>query len=273
MICIEIIKDYLAHKLILFDSSLSHWVDRFIMAPKAKRSAAPKVAAMNEETQIATRNEYKKLHNKLCFLAKNSNDPDKKSQAQLGLQKLSEDRNTMLQKFKDDMSLSWLSSLSVVSTASSSTGTHGETEWLNRFQMISELKLQDAPADLVEAELERYPNQAHDNPVWAAQGQKKYQYTRVKVVEDETDRKDHVQQDQAIAPKPNKRKAGEVENNNSNPAEVQVNYKVLIKNRILLVFFFLHEFFFLHNYFFYFWFLDIFFWTCDNCNDYSRKVH
>jgi len=73
------------------------------------------------------------LHNKLCHLARFSNDPDKKSQAQVGLQELCSDREGMLQKFKEDMSLSWLSSLSVVTTASSSTGTRGETEWLNRF--------------------------------------------------------------------------------------------------------------------------------------------
>ena len=205
------------------------------MAPKAKRSAAPKVAAMNDELQIATRNEYKKLHNKLNFLAHNSNDPDKKSQAQIGLQKLAKDREEMLEKFKNDMSLSWLSSLSVVSTATSSTGTHGETEWLNRFQMIHELKLHNVPEDLVEAELEAYPSKPHDNPVWASQGQKKYQFTRVKVVDKETDAKSHVQQDNAMAPKPNKRKANEVENNDNN-GEVKINYKVVIKARVLFVF-------------------------------------
>ena len=46
------------------------------MAPKAKRAAAPKSTAMNEETQLATRNEYKKLHGKLSYLAKTTNDPD-----------------------------------------------------------------------------------------------------------------------------------------------------------------------------------------------------
>ena len=44
------------------------------MAPKAKRAAVPKSTAMNEETQLATRNEYKKLHGKLCYLAKTTND-------------------------------------------------------------------------------------------------------------------------------------------------------------------------------------------------------
>ena len=63
------------------------------MAPKAKRAAVPKNAALNEEMQIQTRDEYKKLHNKLCFLARKSNDPDKKSQAQVGLQKLQSDRD------------------------------------------------------------------------------------------------------------------------------------------------------------------------------------
>ena len=71
------------------------------MAPEAKRAAAAKSTAMNEETQVATRDEYKKLHNKLCRLAKNANDPDKKSQAQVALQKLSSDREGMLQKFKE----------------------------------------------------------------------------------------------------------------------------------------------------------------------------
>ena len=117
----------------------------------------------------------------------------------------------------------------------SSTGTHGETEWLNRFQMINELKLQDAPEDLVEAELDSYPNKPHENPVWAAQGQKKYQYTRVKVIEDETDTKSHMQSDVATAPKPNKRaKAGTETNENG---EVEVNYKVVIKNSVLFHFF------------------------------------
>ena len=205
------------------------------MAPKAKRAAAPKSTAMNEETQMATRNEYKKLHGKLSYLAKTTNDPDTKSQAQVALEKLSSDREGMLQKFKEDMSLSWLSSFSVVTTASSSTGTHGETEWLNRFQMINELKLQDAPEDLVEAELESYPNKPHENPVWAAKGQKKYQYTRVKVIEDETDTKSHMQSDVATAPKPNKRARTAETNENG---EVEVNYKVVIKNSVLFYFFF-----------------------------------
>ena len=157
-----------------------------------------------------------------------------KSQAQVALEKLSSDREGMLQKFKEDMSLSWLSSFSVVSTASSSTGTHGETEWLNRFQMINELKLQDAPEDLVEAELESYPNKPHENPVWAAKGQKKYQYTRVKVIEDETDTKSHMQSDVATAPKPNKRAKTAETNENG---EVEVNYKVVIKNSVLFYFF------------------------------------
>lgn len=206
------------------------------MAPKAKRAAAPKSTAMNEETQLATRNEYKKLHGKLSYLAKTTNDPDTKSQAQVALEKLSSDREGMLQKFKEDMSLSWLSSFSVVTTASSSTGTHGETEWLNRFQMINELKLQDAPEDLVEAELESYPNKPHENPVWAAKGQKKYQYTRVKVIEDETDTKSHMQSDVATAPKPNKRAKTAETNENG---EVDVNYKVVIKNSVLFYFSFM----------------------------------
>jgi len=99
--------------------------------------------------------------------------------------------------------------------------------------MINELKLQDAPEDLVEAELEPYPNKPHDNPVWAAKGQKKYQYTRVKVIEDETD---HMQSDVATAPKPNKRpKTGTETNENG---EVEINYKVVIKNSVLFHFFF-----------------------------------
>ena len=204
------------------------------MAPKAKRTAAPKNTALNEEMQIQTRDEYKKLQTKLCFLARKSNDPDKKSQAQVGLQKLQSDRDGMLAKFKDDMSLSWLSSLAVVSTATSSTGTHGETEWLNRYQMIDELKLHNAPDELVEAELESYPNKAHDNPVWASQGHKKYQYTKVKVIDKETDAKAHIQQDNAIAPKTNKRQRTEGPGD-----EVKINYKVVIKGRTLL---FLHVF-------------------------------
>ena len=204
------------------------------MAPKAKRTAAPKSAALNEEMQIATRDEYKKLHNKLCFLAHKSNDPDKQSQSQLGLQQLQSDRNGMLQKFKDDMSLSWLSSLAVVSTATSSTGTHGETEWLNRYQMIDALKLHNAPDELVEAELESYPNKAHDNPMWAAQGHKKYQYTKVKVIDTETDSQAHVQQDNAIAPKASRRPKTEAPGD----GEVTINYKVVIKGRTLFILFF-----------------------------------
>ena len=201
------------------------------MAPKAKRTAAPKSAALNEDMQIQTRDEYKKLHNKLCFLARKSNDPDKKSQAQVGLQKLQSDRDEMIQKFKEDMSLSWLSSLAVVSTATSATSTHGETEWLNRYQMIDELKLHNAPDELVEAELESYPNKAHDNPVWAAQGHKKYQYTKVKVVDKETDSKSYVQQDNAVAPKTNKRQRTEAPGDG-----LQINYKVVIKGRSLFIF-------------------------------------
>ena len=84
--------------------------------------------------------------------------------------------------------------------------------------------------------LESYPNKPHENPVWAAQGQKKYQYTRVKVIEDETDTKSHMQSDVATAPKPNKRaKTGTETNENG---EVEVNYKVVIKNSVLFHFFF-----------------------------------
>ena len=144
----------------------------------------------------------------------------------------------MIQKFKEDMSLSWLSSLAVVSTATSATSTHGETEWLNRYQMIDELKLHNAPDELVEAELESYPNKAHDNPVWAAQGHKKYQYTKVKVVDKETDSKSYVQQDNAVAPKTNKRQRTEAPGDG-----LQINYKVVIKGRSLFIFCMFFDFF------------------------------
>lgn len=70
-----------------------------LMAPKAKRNPAPESAGLNEELQVATRPEYKKLHNRLRFTARNSKDTD-----------------------KDDKSLPWLSTLAVVSTATSLWG-------------------------------------------------------------------------------------------------------------------------------------------------------
>ena len=125
---------------------------------------------------------YKALHNKLSYKARATSDPEEQAKYQSALEKLSEDREGMLQQWAKDHSLSWISSVTQKEELKSVTGTESEEVELNRFQVLKEEGLDSFPEnhELVSSFLDSLKSREHPIKAWADKGEKLYTYSKVK---------------------------------------------------------------------------------------------
>ncbi len=91
---------------------------------------------------------YKALHNKLNYMKRTHKNPDMRDYAQQALDQLIEDKEEMINKWMNDQSLQWITTLKKTDTAEASDSTNAQAEWLNRSQMIRGLAMEGMPPEL-----------------------------------------------------------------------------------------------------------------------------
>lgn len=173
--------------------------------------------------------EYKKLHNKLAWKLKAAQTDEDHHNAEQALKRLKTNRNEMLEKFMQDQSLTWISTLGTRNDHETTEGSRAETEDLNKYQLRAALHLDhmEFTDPLLVSEFERIPSSSHPNPTWAEAGEKIYHYSKFKSIYsamDTTTTGEFSQAAQAVA-------APAVENPKTENANVKVNWDKLVNQK------------------------------------------
>lgn len=174
---------------------------------------------MNDEAAA----NYKALHNKLNYMKRCNKDPAKRIAAQDALEQLVVDKEEMINKWMQDQSLQWITTLKKSDSTEACDSTSASSEWLNRGQMIRELAMQDMSQEMQDSELDRYVNEPHPNPTWAAAGEKQWKLLKITEVTSTSDKTTT----QAVSEVANKKR--KVEKDATNEVDVVVNYKAVCR--------------------------------------------
>lgn len=169
---------------------------------------------------------YKALHNRLNYMRRSSKDPEMRIHAEEALEKLAVDKEGMINKWMEDQSLQWITTLKKTDTTESSASTSACSEWFNRGQMIRELAMEGMSKELQDSELNRYVSEPHPNPDWAAAGEKQYKLVKITEMSNTTDKSCTL----AVSEVANKKRKVEP---GSDDVTVTVNYTALRRKGLL----------------------------------------